>query len=41
MVNYLYDERRLATNHEAFVARGEVRTSSAVAALARKGKELA
>jgi len=35
MVNYLYDLRHIEENHEQFVKRGRVATSSAVRRLAR------
>ncbi|MEM9795398.1 MAG: malonyl-CoA decarboxylase [Pseudomonadota bacterium] len=36
MVNYLYDPRRLAQNHEAFAAKGQVASAQAVRGLAGK-----
>lgn len=38
MVNYLYDEKQLFPNHEAFVETGEVQASKSVRGLAKKGE---
>lgn len=40
MVNYLYDEKRLFSNHETFIETGQVQTSTAVRNLAKKGEAL-